>query len=150
MPDIYIKFRPYNIIQKGNYDLIFFFYQLTALQYRHHTYGRLLLILFIGEKAGSEIQKNGKTVPILMKNVKHVPDLYCNLFSISAALKEGCYLEGTLKMMKISKSEKMYVFDRHIKSGKGFLFAMKISNKDEQGPKKKERRSDLMKIHQEL
>ena len=95
------------------------------------------------------IQKNGKIIPILMKNVKYVPDLYCNLFSISAALKEGCYLEGTLKMMEISKSGKTYVFDRHIKSGKGFLFAMKIS-KDEQQTKKKERRSDLMKIHQEL
>ena len=43
----------------------------------------------------------------------------------------------------------LHVFDRHIKSGKGFLFAMKIS-KDEQETKKKERRSDLMKIHQEL
>ena len=52
-------------------------------------------------------------------------------------------------MMKISKSGKTYVFDRHVKSGKGFLFAMKIS-KDEQGTKKKERRNDLMKIHQEL
>ena len=52
--------------------------------------------------------------------------------------------------MKISKSGKVYVFDRHIKSGKGFLFAMKISSNHEQGPKKKERRSELMKIHQEL
>ena len=76
-------------------------------------------------KVGRVIQKNGKIVPILMKNVKYVSDLYCNLFSISAALKEGCYLEGTLKMMKISKSGKTYEFDRHIKSGKGFLFAMK-------------------------
>ena len=59
--------------------------------------GQRLKATYIGEKAGRVIQKNGKTVPILMKNVKYVPDLYCNLFSISAALKEGYYLEGTLK-----------------------------------------------------
>ena len=64
--------------------------------------GQRLKVTYIGEKAGSVIQKDGTRVPILMKNVKFVPDLYCNLFSISAVLREGYYLEGTLKMMKIS------------------------------------------------
>ena len=31
-----------------------------------------------------------------------VPELYCNMFSVSAALKEGCYLEGDLKEARMS------------------------------------------------
>ena len=72
------------------------------------------------------------------------------LFSISAVLKERYYLEWNLKMMKNSKSGRAYVISRHIKCGRGFVFTMKNTNKDEQGTKKKERRSDLMNIHQEL
>ena len=64
-----------------------------------------------------------------MKNAKFVAELYFNLLSISATLKEGCYLEGNLKMTKISKARKEYVFDGQITSGKGFLFAMKITHK---------------------
>ena len=54
--------------------------------------GQRLKATYIGEKAGSVIQKNGETVPILIKNVKYVPDLYCNLFSISAMLKKRILL----------------------------------------------------------
>ena len=50
-------------------------------------------------------------------------------------------------MSKISKSVREHVFDRQIKSGKEFLFAMKITYKDELGTKKKEKWSNLMKIH---
>ena len=82
--------------------------------------GQRLKATYIGKKAGRVIQKNGKTVPILMKNVNYVPDLYCNLFSISAALKEGCYLEGTLKMMKISKSGKTVNLTGTSRVAKGF------------------------------
>ena len=32
-----------------------------------------------------------------------------------------------LKMMKITNKGRQYTFDRHIKSGKGFLFAIKIT-----------------------
>ena len=48
---------------------------------------------------------------------------------LSVTLKEGCYLEENLKMTKISKARKEYVFDGQITSGKGFLFAMKITHK---------------------
>ena len=56
--------------------------------------GQRLKAVYIGDKKGIVMQKNGARVPILMKNAKYVPQLYCNLFSISAALKEGCTLEG--------------------------------------------------------
>ena len=52
--------------------------------------GQRLKDVCIGNKRRIMIQENGARVPILMKNVKYVPQLYCILFSISAALKEGC------------------------------------------------------------
>ena len=112
--------------------------------------GKRLKATYVGEKIGTVAQRNGKRVSILMKNVKYFPKLYCNSFSISAALKKGCYLEGNLRIMKIYKSGREYVLDRHIKIGKGSLFAMKVTHKYKLETKKKEKWSILMKIHQEL
>jgi len=60
--------------------------------------------------------------------VKYVPQLYCNLFSITAALGEGCKLVGDIKSLELSKKGQSYVFDRKVKSGKSTLFAMKITS----------------------
>ena len=59
--------------------------------------------------------------------MKYVPDLFCNLFSIPTALKNGCILEGSQNKLVIKKGSKEYVFDEKIKSGKGMLFGIKIT-----------------------
>ena len=119
--------------------------------------GQRLKTVYIGDKKGIIIQKNGARVPILMKNVKYVPHLYCNLFSISAALKEGCTLEGNLNKLMLTKKGQNYVFDRRVKSGKGFLFAMKVKNIKKSSDfyklssqKTKNKRSELMTVHRIL
>ena len=92
--------------------------------------GQRLKAECIGDKRGLVVQKDRSKSPILMKNVKCVPQLYCNLFSITAALGEGCKLTGDIKNLTLMKNDKIYVFDRKVKSGKSTLFAMKIiSNK---------------------
>ena len=92
--------------------------------------GQRLKAEYIGDKRGLVVQKDGSKAPILMRNVKYVPQLYCNLFSITAALGEGCKLAGDIKSLTLMKKDKIYVFDRKVKSGKSTLFAMKIiSNK---------------------
>ena len=60
------------------------------------------------------IQKRGVKAPILMKNVKYPSQLYCNFFSIAAALGEGCKLEGDIKSLKLSKKGQLYVFGRRV------------------------------------
>ena len=82
----------------------------------------------IGDKRGLVVQKDGTKAPILMKNVNYVLQLYCDLFSIMAALGEGCKLVGDIKSLKLSKKGQSYVFDRKVKSGKSTLFAMKITS----------------------
>ena len=90
--------------------------------------GQRLKAEFIGDKKGTVIQKNGARVPILMKNVKYVPQLYCNFFIITAALKEGSKLEGDIKSIRLIKGGKTYEFDRRVRSGKAALFAIKINS----------------------
>ena len=92
--------------------------------------GQRLKADFIGDKKGTVIQKNGARVPILMKNVKYVPQLYCNLFSITAALREGSELRGNIKSLRLIKGRRTYEFDRRVRSGKAALFAIKINSHD--------------------
>jgi len=89
--------------------------------------GQKLQCTHIGEKLGVVIQKDGTSARIKMKNVKVMPDLFCNLFSISAALKEGCSLEGNASELTVSIGNRKYRFDNKIKSGKGFVFGIKIN-----------------------
>ena len=90
--------------------------------------GQRLKSEFIEDRKGTVIQKNGARVPILMKNVKYLPHLYCNLFSITAALKEVSKLEGDIKSIRLIKVERIYGFDRRVTSGKAALFAIKINS----------------------
>ena len=90
--------------------------------------GHKLQCTHIGEKHGLVVQNDGTKARIKMKNVKVVPDLFCNLFSISAALKEGCRLEGNATELTVSIGNRKYRFDNKIKSGKGFVFGIRINS----------------------
>ena len=69
-----------------------------------------------------------------MKNVKYVLELCYNLFSISTALKEGCYLEGNLKMIRfLSLEGPMCLTDISRLEEDSVI---KIINEDEQRSKK--------------
>ena len=92
--------------------------------------GQRLKAEFIADKKGTVIQKNEARVPILMKNVKYVSQLYCNLFSITAALKECSKLEGDIKSIRLIKGGRKYEFDRRVRSGKAAMFAIKINFHD--------------------
>ena len=74
--------------------------------------GQRLKAECIGDKRGLVVQKDGTKAPILMKNLKYGPLLYCYLFSITAALGEGCKLVGDIKSLKLSKEGQSYIFDR--------------------------------------
>ena len=39
-------------------------------------------------------QQDGSQTEIVLTNVKYVPDLWCNLFSLVTAMKQGCKLSG--------------------------------------------------------
>ena len=100
----------------------------------------------IGELVGTVEQKDGEKKQIKMKNVKLVPDLYVNLFSLSTVLKEGCDLEGSADKLTIKKGEKKYFFDRKIKIEKGYIFGIKIMKRSEPEGKRHDQKGQSYNI----
>ena len=80
-----------------------------------------------GDKTDVMEMKNGSRKKILIKDVKYVPRLQCNLISVPKLMSEGKELRGTKHAMKIHCDNKpVMVFDRKISSGKGTLYGLKI------------------------
>ena len=62
-------------------------------------------------------QKNGKETPIIFTKVKYVPQLFCNLISLTSVLNKGFKLNRNQDGIAIRKANTEYVFDQRIKSG---------------------------------
>ena len=91
--------------------------------------GERLEATHIGDMRGTVKQKDGTETSICLTKVKFVPQLTCKLFSITAALKHGCEMHGSQKMIKITKGKNEYKFDHKIKNGKGTLYGIQINQK---------------------
>jgi len=76
--------------------------------------------------------RNQESTQVLLENVKFVPEMKVNLFSLTVAMEKGAslYSEGTSMVLK--KDEKRIFFDTKIKMGSSFLVAAK-SIKNEEG-----------------
>ena len=113
--------------------------------------GQRLQSTHVGDKYGTAVQKDGVRTNIVIKNVKDVPELFCNLFSIPMSLRNGCTLEGSRDKLIIKKDNKKYFFDEKIKSGNGILFGMRITEEiNEHTPYTKSKAIDIMKYHEML
>ena len=81
---------------------------------------------YIGTYHGDIVQSNGKTSRVTLYNVSVIPELWCNLFSITAALHNGCKLSNHGTMIKLSKNSFEMKFDRSIKTESGHVYGVKI------------------------
>ena len=84
----------------------------------------------IGSLKGIAKQKDGKETPITLTNVKYVPQLFCNLISLTSVLNKGFKLNGNENGMTIRKGNMEYMFDQRIKSGDGELAGIRIDRWD--------------------
>ena len=113
--------------------------------------GQRLQSTHVGDKHGTALQKDGMRTSITIKDVKYVPELFCNLFSIPMALRNGCTLEGSKDRLIIKKDNKKYFFDKRIKSGNGILFGIEIiEKKEEHKHHEKSKIVDIMRYHEML
>ena len=71
-------------------------------------------------------RKNGENFIIVLQNVKFVPDLWLNLFSIRKALKNGFNLGNEDVVMKLMKGKTTLYFDRILKTKNGFVSGIKF------------------------
>jgi hypothetical protein len=71
-------------------------------------------------------QKNGEKFVVVLKDVKFVPELWVNLFSISKALKNGFNLGIEDVAMKLMKGNTTLYFNRMLKTKNGFVSGIKL------------------------
>ena len=89
--------------------------------------GKVLKIIKVGKFRGEVKQKDGSTKILILDNVHFVPDLYCNLFSITSAMDDGYGLSGRKdEFLTLRKNDMVIKFDQVIKSGTGKLVGVKI------------------------
>ena len=83
------------------------------------------------------LYKDGTETPIILKNVKVVPGLVKNLFSLSTVMRNDWDVSTKThekdKVMKIKKGNKEFVFDQKIsRNGNGgYLMAIKIQKENQ-------------------
>ena len=88
---------------------------------------KVLKIVKIGKFKGEIIQKDGSTKIIVLNKVHFVPDMYCNLFSISSTMEDGFSLTGRKDSFNtLWKKELVITFDHVIKSGGCKLVGVKM------------------------
>ena len=113
--------------------------------------GQRLQSTQVEDKYGTAVQKDGMRTSIIIKDVKYVPELFYNLFSILMALRNGCTLEGSKDRLIIKKDTNKYFFDKKIRSGNGILFRIKIMGEiDKDKPHEKSNIFDIMRYHEIL
>jgi hypothetical protein len=67
------------------------------------------------------LQKNGDKLIVTLENVKYVPELWINLFSIGKALKNGFNLSNDGEIIKLSKRNVTLTFDKVVRTKNGFV-----------------------------
>ena len=79
--------------------------------------GKILKIEKVGKLRAKVFSKQGADQIIVLKDVHYVPELYCNLFSITKALDEGFALSGGQNQpLTLRKNNVTIKFDCEIKS----------------------------------
>ena len=68
---------------------------------------------------------------ITLKNVFYIPEMYCNLFSLTRAMNDGYAMFGSKENPISIKNENVEIsFDRILKSGLGMTMGEKLSLKN--------------------
>ena len=89
---------------------------------------QVLKVMKIGKKARTVVQKDGKKVKVIFAQVKYVPGLYCNLVSLTQLMAKDFVLTGTKECLKLVKGKTTIIFDQKVKSGKGVIFGVRITD----------------------
>jgi hypothetical protein len=84
----------------------------------------------VGSLKCHAIQLNGSSVDVTLKEVKSVPGLWMNLFSIIKELKNGFDLSNKGLMISLKKGSVSVTFDRVIKTVNGSISGIKMTTYD--------------------
>ena len=82
----------------------------------------------VGTFRGNIEYANGKSMATTLKDVKYVPNLDCNLLSLTSVMDKGYQLLGTDEELSLKKNNMRIRFDRKLKTS-GNLYGIKIQAK---------------------
>jgi hypothetical protein len=80
----------------------------------------------VGKLRCGILQNNGEKLTVTLENMKYVPELWINLFSIREALKNGFILSNDGKIIKLSKLNMTLTFDKVVRTKNGFVPGIKL------------------------
>jgi hypothetical protein len=89
--------------------------------------GKVLIMTKIGKKQITTQQQDASTQDLILTEVKFVPTLYVNLFSIGKVLKNGFDIGNKGVQIFLKKGTTKIVFDKIMSTKKGFVAAASIS-----------------------
>jgi hypothetical protein len=81
----------------------------------------------VGDLKCKVIQLDGSSLDVTLYEVKYVPELWMNLFSLNKALKNGYTLSKKEMSICLSKGPGLVTFDRVIRTANGFVSGIKLS-----------------------
>jgi hypothetical protein len=92
--------------------------------------GKQIKIEKSGKLKGVMQHKDGSRTEVVLTNVKYVPELWCNLFSVISAMKQGWKLSGEKvnneTVMKLTKNSLTIGFDQKVKASTTDLLGVKF------------------------
>jgi hypothetical protein len=83
--------------------------------------GKSLMANKMGKKRVEVIQKSGSSGTFVLTEVKFVPGLFVNLFSIGKTLKNGFKISNKGCIISLQKGDSMISFDRMLPTERGFV-----------------------------
>ena len=89
--------------------------------------GSILNAVKVGDLPVIVEQRSGKKVKATLENVKVVPNMICNLFSILSCLKKGWNIGNEKRVLKLTKGKAVIKFDQQLETKTGFLAGVKMS-----------------------
>jgi len=85
-----------------------------------------LTVTKIGKNSGILVQADGTKTNVILKNYKHVPGLWVNLFSVTQAIASGWNLKSDGQMIMLIKGLDTIKFDRIMQTGDGYVCGVDI------------------------
>ncbi len=86
--------------------------------------GKALTATKLGKMRRTIVQKNGDTVDVTLTDVKYVPELWVNLFSIGKGLQNGFNIGNKGLHLFLTKGKTTILFDKMMKTNKGFILGV--------------------------
>jgi hypothetical protein len=80
----------------------------------------------VGKLRCGILQKNNEMLIVTLENVKFLPKLWMNLFSIGKNLKNGFNVSNDGEMIKLSKGNVTLTFDKDVRTKNGFVPGIKL------------------------